>query len=288
MRRGDDGVTLLFVLVLLALTSAVVVTMVTISESAVDRSRSYDEATAAQALLAAGEATALIALRRDLASGSEADHDHEAWGLVNQADVAIADGRFGLTLRDGQGLYNLTNLATEGVLAQSRLRDIVAALDLDAGVATRIVAAFGGVRPPARLEQLTGVAGIAQADLATLATMVTVLPRTAQVNVNSAPVALLAVLLNNPVQAKLLDTRRAKLGFVTPADVSALGIVLPAGLGFQSSYFRLRITAQVGATLQVQDSLIERKKLSDSSAAAFVVARQSAMAAGLPPPPSGS
>ncbi len=285
-RKHDEGVTLLFVLVILALTSAVVVTMVTLSESAMDRSRIYDEATSAHALLAAGEATATLALRRDLASSPELDHDHEAWGKVNQSDIAIADGRFGLTLADGQGLFNLTNLGTEGVLAQNRLRDILAALTLNADLAPRIVTAFSASPPPARLDQLRDAAKISDAELATLATLVTILPRTTPVNVNAAPVALLAVLLNNPVQAKLLETRRAKLGFLTPADVSALGVILSAGMGFQSSYFHLHVTVQVGATLLAQDSLIERKKTGDAAANAFVIARQSAMAAGLPPPPS--
>ena len=286
MRKHDGGVTLLFVLVILALTSAVVVTMVTLSESAVDRSRFYDEATSAQALLSAGEATAVIALRRDLATSPEVDHDREVWAKVNQADVAIAGGRFGLALGDAQGLFNLTNLGTEGVLAQNRLRDILRALDLDTDLALRIIATFSATQPPTRLAQLRDAAGVSDAELAALATMVTILPRNTTVNVNAAPVALLAVLLNNPVQAKLLDTRRAKLGFLTPADVSALGVILPAGLGFQSTFFRLRVTVQVGTTLQAQDSLIERGGDADGAADAFVVARESTMAAGSPPPPS--
>ena len=286
MRKHDGGVTLLFVLVILALTSAVVVTMVTLSESAVDRSRFYDEATSAQALLSAGEATAVIALRRDLATSPEVDHDREVWAKVNQADVAIAGGRFGLALGDAQGLFNLTNLGTEGVLAQNRLRDILGALDLDTDLALRIIATFSATLPPTRLAQLRDAAGVSDAELAALATMVTILPRNTTVNVNAAPVALLAVLLNNPVQAKLLDTRRAKLGFLTPADVSALGVILPAGLGFQSTFFRLRVTVQVGTTLQAQDSLIERGGDADGAADAFVVARESTMAAGSPPPPS--
>ena len=285
-RKHDGGVTLLFVLVILALTSAVVVTMVTLSESAVDRSRFYDEATSAQALLSAGEATAVIALRRDLATSPEVDHDREVWAKVNQADVAIAGGRFGLALGDAQGLFNLTNLGTEGVLAQNRLRDILRALDLDTDLALRIIATFSATQPPTRLAQLRDAAGVSDAELAALATMVTILPRNTTVNVNAAPVALLAVLLNNPVQAKLLDTRRAKLGFLTPADVSALGVILPAGLGFQSTFFRLRVTVQVGTTLQAQDSLIERGGDADGAADAFVVARESTMAAGSPPPPS--
>lgn len=265
MRDRDRGVTLLFVLVILALCSAVVVAMVTVSEGSITRSRYYDEAAAAQALVAAGEATAVIALRRDLATSPAIDHVHEPWAEVNQAEVAIANGRFSLTLADAQGLFNLTNLATEGVLAQTRLTDILAALGLKADLAGQIVAAR-----PARLADLS----LNAEDLAKLSTLVTVLPQATPVNVNAAPVALLAVLLTNPVQAKLLEARRAKLGFLTPEDVSGLGIVLPAGLGFNASYFDLTVTAQVGDTVVTETALIARRLDSDGKPQASVVARQ--------------
>ena len=119
MRNRDDGVTLLFVLVILALTAASVVAMVNLSESSVTRSRLYAEAVAAQALLSAGEATAVIALRRDLATSPELDHNREAWALYNQTDVAIEGGRFSLTMLDAQGLFNLQILGMGALLAFS-------------------------------------------------------------------------------------------------------------------------------------------------------------------------
>lgn len=288
-RKPDPGVTLLFVLVILALASGIVVTMVTLSETAVTRSQSVQQATAVQALLAGGEATAVIALRRDLATRPDIDHGAETWAVVNQADVAIDGGRFALSLSDAQGQFNLTNLATEGVLAQNRLRDIVAALKLDPAVAFRIIGLFTAPDPPARLDQLQGRAGIGPDDLAALGTMVTVLPAESAVNINAAPVGLLAVLLNNPMQARLLETRRAKPGYVTPPDVAALGIVLPAGLGFRSTFFRLQVVAEVGTTRQRQDSLIERRIDENGVATVLVISRamhpERQVAAELPPPP---
>ncbi len=281
MRRQDDrGVTLLFVLVILALCSGVVVAMVTVSESSVTRTRIYDEAVAAGALVAAGEATAVIALRRDLVTGPDLDHAREPWASTNQAEVAIADGRFSLTLADAQGLYNLTNLGTEGVLAQQRLADILLALDLKADLLGKIIAAS-----PARLDQLRGL--MAGEDLARFATMVTVLPQATDVNINSVREALLSVLLNNTVQAKLLVARRAKLGFLTPDDVAGLGIILPAGVVYRSSFFDLTVTAQVGDTVVTEQALIARRLDEDGVPKAAVVARQTGgkMAAELPLPP---
>lgn len=276
MRVRDRGVTLLFVLVILALCSAVVVAMVTLSEGSITRSRFYDQAAAAQALVAAGEATAVIALRRDLATSPELDHAREPWTAYNQAETAIADGRFSLTMADAQGLFNLANLATEGVMAQNRLADILSALALKPEIANRIIAALQG--PVSRLDQLAVAADVAPEDMATLATMVSLLPKPALVNVNAAPVPLLAVLLKNPFQAKMLDARRAKLGFVTPEDVAGLGIVLPAGLGFNSGFFDLTVTAQVGDTVVSETALIERRIDADGLPQAVVVTRQPAAA----------
>lgn len=270
--RGDRGVTLLFVLVILALCSAVVVAMVTVSEGSITRSRLYNEATAAGALVTAGEVTAQIALRRDLATSADLDHGGEAWAAYNQADVAIAEGRFSLTIADAQGRFNLSNLATEGVVAQTRLADIVKALDLTPDSAGRIITAMQG--SPARMDQLRDAAGLSAEDLAKLATMVTLLPSSSSVNVNSAPVALLAVLLKNPLQASLLVARRSKLGFVTREDVSGLGIVMPAGLGFTSGFFDLTVTAQVGQTVVTETAVIARGIDPNGLAEALVVVRQ--------------
>ena len=278
-RRDDRGVTLLFVLVILALCSAVVVAMVTVSESSVRRTRMHDEAVAAGALVAAGEATAVIALRRDLITSPDLDHANEAWARTNQAEVAIAGGQFSLTLTDAQGLYNLTNLGTEGVLAQQRLTDILTALDLKADLRGRIIAAA-----PTRLGALRAV--MTAEDLAKLATMVTILPQATEVNVNAAPAALLGVLLNNTVQARLLVARRAKLGFLTPDDVAGLGIILPAGVVYRSSFFDVTVTAQVGETVVTGQALIARQMQAGGEPRAAVVARSGGkMAAELPLPP---
>ena len=287
MMRQDRGVALLFVLVILALCSAVVVAMVTMSEGSITRSRFYDEAAAAAALVSAGEATAVIALRRDLLTGPGLDHAGEAWAAVNQAEVAIKGGRFSLTLTDAQGRFNLGNLATGGVMAQTLLGRIIAAVDLKPELAAQIIAAMTAAQPPARLDQLQGLMG--KDDLTRLATMVTILPQPTDVNVNAAPVAVLAVMLGNPVQAKLLEARRSKRGFVTPEDVSALGIILPAGLGYQSACFALHVTAQSGDTVVAEDAMILRRLDDNGVPVAHVVARQladNAMAAGLPLPPS--
>ena len=284
-RKADHGVTLLFGLALLALTAAIVVAMAVESDRSITRSQTYDEAGAAQALIAAGEVSALIALRRDGEVAPEIDHAGEAWAKTGQNEVAIGGGRFSLQIADAQGLFNLNNLATEGVLAQQRLTDITKALGLAPELAKRIIAAYGTGQSLARLSDLTRVAAATPSDLTALAQMVTVLPSVTDVNLNAAPVDLIAVLLQSPKLARQLDTKRAVRGFLTQLDLQGLGIILPAGLGLQSNFFRLRVTVQVAGTVQTTTSLIQRR-IGQGPVAAAVIARESVMAAGSPPPPS--
>ena len=252
-REPERGIVLVYVLVVLAVASAVVVAMVGQSDRAIDRARQFGDAAQAEALIRAGEASAIAALARDPRG---IDHGQEAWARVAQQDLAIAGGRFQLRISDAQGRFNLTNLRSGGVLAQDRLRAIAASLRLDPSVVARLVAAFGPGNPPHDLQDLQGV--IAADDLEALGGLVTVLPEASDVNLNAAPAALVAVLLANEVQARKLMLRREAAGFLSAADVAGLGVILPPGIGFGSDFFWVDVTVQVGDALQSGTALIER------------------------------
>lgn len=287
MRRdGEQGVVLVYVLVLLALTSSVVVAMVSLSENSIRRSQRFSEAGQAQALIAAGEASALIALRRDMAEAPKVDHAGEPWGRIGQQAVAIEGGSFSLEIADAQGLYNLNGVAKGGVLAQQRLRALVAAVGLPPDVAARLIATLAAGRDLARFSDLAERTGMTGAQTATLAGVATVLPGQSEVNINSAPVAVLAALLNNPGQARLLVARRTRNGFLSPLDVTGADVILPPGLGFRSEFFRLRVTVRIGDTVQATDALIQRQIGADGSPAPVVIGRNNVLAAPLPLPPA--
>ncbi len=275
---------LVYVLVILALTSTVVVAMLNLADASIGRSQRFSEAAAAQALIAAGEASALIALRRDQTLAPEVDHGREDWAGVAEDGIEIGAGRFRLKIADAQGLFNLNSLPAGGVLAQDRLRAIVAAAGLEPDLAARILALFSGGGAVARLADLTAMAGATDAEVERLSRLVAVLPGPTPVNVNAAPVEVLAVLLANPVQARLLVAARTRAGFLTAADVQGAGVILPAGLGFRSDFFRLRVTVQVGETVQSVDALIQRQQGPDGAPRPVVVARGDAARAGMLPP----
>ena len=281
-RTGERGVVLVYVLVILALTSTVVVAMVGLSEQSVRRAQRFSEAGQAQALIAAGEASALIALRRDATDAPEVDHAREPWGTLGQAAVRIDGGSFALTIADAQGRFNLNSVAGGGVLARERLARVLAAAGLAPEVAARVLAGLGNGRGLDRLEDLAERAGLTPVEISALADVVTVLPEATDVNINAAPPEVLAALLNNPVQARVLVARRERNGFLTPLDVKGSLVILPPGLGFRSEFFRLRVTVRIGDTVQATDSLIQRQESPDGLPEARVVRRQNALAARLP------
>ena len=70
----------------------------------------------------------------------------------------------------------------------------------------------------------------------------------------------MAILLQNPVQARVLAATRERDGLLTPDDVEAAGVILPPGVGFASDLFRIRIAVRIGDTPQSMESLLQRRR----------------------------
>lgn len=283
-RERDGGVVLINVLVLLGIAASVVAVMLNLADLSIARSQRFGEAAQALALVRAGEQSAIAALRRDMEAAPGIDHAAEPWAAVAQAGIAIEGGDFELEIADAQSLLNLNALPGGGLQARETLRAIVASLELDPGVATRIADTLARNGPLDQLGDLGSRAGLAPSDVDRLGGLVTALPGTGAVNVNTAPVALLAVLLQNPVQARLLAATRERAGFLTTDDVAAAGIILPPGVGFVSDLYRTRVSVRIGGTRQSMESLLQRRR-SEGVAEVVVVARRNATAAVPPPPP---
>jgi general secretion pathway protein K len=273
------------VLVMLGLAASVVYMMLSLADLSIARSQRFGEAGPALALIRAGEQSAIAALRRDMVEAPDVDHRGEAWATAVQRGVGIAGGTFELEIADAQGLFNLNALVGGGLQAAQTLRAIAAALDLAPETAARVAATINVDGPLRELGDLTRRAGIPRQELDAMRRLVTVLPGNGDVNVNAAPPELLAILLQNPVQARVLAATRERAGFLTPQDVEAAGVLLPPGVGFASSLFHVRTSVRIGETLQSMVSLLQRRDGPDGAEVA-VVARHNATAAVLLPPPS--
>ena len=273
-RQPDQGVVLVTILIIMALCVTVIVAMTTRSEQATRATARDRDAAQAQALLAAGEASALSALIRDLQNPPEADGPSEPWAQVAQTDTAIGGGRFRLVIRDEAGRFNLNTLAEGSPWARAALRSIAAAAGLPPEVAVRIAAALNGGAPLLQNQDLVSRAGLSQSEISALEPFVTCTPDlNGGVNVNTAPEALLLALLQNAdVTARLIERRKTDL--ITSVVLTDLGIILPAGLTLKSAVFGIRITISSGDAQITADSLIHRWRNPDGSAHAVVAARR--------------
>ena len=193
----------------------------------------------------------------------ELDHRGEAWATVGQRGIEIAGGRFELEIADAQGRFNLNALVGGGLQAAQTLQAIATELELAPGTAARIAATINVDGPLRELGDLRRRAGIPAAEVDAMRRLVTVLPGNGDVNVNAAPPELLAILLQNPVQARVLAATRERAGFLTPRDVEAAGVILPPGVGFASDFFQVRTSVRIGETPQVMESLLRRRRGAD-------------------------
>ena len=273
-RPPEAGVILINVLVILALMASVVFAMVSLSDISITRSQLYSEAAQGLELIAAGESSAISALRQDLVESPDNDNLLESWAQIQQDEVAIEAGRFTLSIADAQAKLNLNSLSGTGASGMQMLREVLAILDLPHDVALRIAARLAQKTPLDRLEELETAAGLTAAEIARLSDLVTVLPGRTDININTAADELLAVLANNPVQARNLTGIRNRQGFLSRQDIVAAGMILPPGVGFSSRFFTVSVDVVIGGTHQSQVSLLQRHIDRNGRAVVSVVGRQ--------------
>lgn len=272
-RKAEDGVVLINVLVILALMATVVFAMISISDISVARSQRYSEASQALELIAAGETSAIVVLRRDMSESPDSDHLLEDWAQIQQDEVAIEGGRFSLTITDAQAKLNLNSLQGGGAGSLQLLSRTIATLGLPPDLSFRIAARLTQTDLLLNLSDLETSVGLTSAEVARLSELVTVLPRRTDININTAPDELMNVIANNPVQARNLIGIRNRQGFLTRQDVIAAGMLLPPGIGFSSQFFFVATDVVIGATQQSQQSLLQRRVGPGSQPEVVVVGR---------------
>ncbi|MEO8241417.1 MAG: hypothetical protein ABI832_03845 [bacterium] len=258
MRRRDRGVVLVTILVVMALCVTVIVAMTTRSEQATRATGRDLDAAQAQALMAAGEDSALSALAQDLLTGPLADGPGEPWTRVAQEEASVSLGTFTLEIWDEAARFNLNDLTESTPAARQVLGDIVAAAALPPEVAARIAAALAGGRMLLQIGDLGPLAGLSAEEIAALQPFVTCDPVSERpINVNTASEPVLAAILRNPVLTKRLVDRRA-VDLITPDVLKEMAVILPSGLVLRSDFYGLHVVATVGQARVEAVALIHR------------------------------
>lgn len=247
------------VLLIVALASGVVVLMLTAQDDGLQRALRLREAARADAIVRGGELSAIVALRRDALIAPDSDTPREPWARIGDSAAKIDGGTFSLAIADAQARFNINLLARRDAASVQLFVQIVGALGLPADVATRAAALVQGLGGISDLSQLA-LAGIDRRSIDRLATLVTALPGTTPINVNTADARLLGVLLGDPAAGRFLAARRDGKGSLTPDDFALAQRLLPPGAGYTSDFYWVRARVAIGDTVREQASLLHRRR----------------------------
>lgn len=243
----------------------------------------------AQSVVLAGLSWARQIVALDARAGP-IDHLGEPWALP-LPPTPLENGSVEGRIVDAQGRINLNDLAHDGVTGQStllRLARLFGRVGLPVDLlpvladwidADDVARERGGesaayaersLAPPnaplLRSAEAAAVPGIDGHRLAALGEFVTALPTTSTVNVNTAPVEVLAAIVNGVdaegVAALVAD--RARKPFSSVADFrarlpSGASVDEPATLGVRSEYFLVTVLARQGPTLAQGRALLRRR-----------------------------
>ncbi len=256
-REAEGGVILVNVLVTLAIASSLVVLMLTSQDSLLDRARRVSAAVQAEALAIGAETSVLVALRRDMETGPDADHYAEAWASVAQQEVELETGRFSVEIRDAHSRLDLNGLAAGGIAQTQILSRLIEELELPPETVQRILTFLRNRGPATSLEQIPGLDAVA---IERLRPVADVLPVPGEINLNTADALVIgAVLQNRTAARRLVALRERNGGWVETDDIAALGLIA-SGAGLVSDLFDVIIVAEVDEMkVRLESRLLRRQ-----------------------------
>lgn len=268
--RARQGMVLLNVLIVVAISAAAVTVMIVAQDMQVRRTVRLHDAAQAQAYARAGELSAVVALRRDLMAAPAVDVMTEPWGQVGQVATTIPNGAFSLSIGDEQARFNVNALADGAPIPAGILLEIARSTGVSRETVSLIeltLLALGPLRDDGPLRS----AGVDPADLDRLAPLIVFLPPDAKLNVNTAEPALLEMVLGDAATVRRVLERRGR-GGLSPEEASALGA---GGLLVASSlHFRVETDVRVGDVRRRTVSRISRDLGADGMARVTVSARR--------------
>ena len=292
MFARQAGVALVSVLLIVAITTVMTVTMIQEQHASIQITRGYLTRTQSSQYALGGEELARQILYEDFALGIGRDFIGEIWSDPD-LHFEFEQGEVNIRIIDLQGLLNLNQLSDSGTKQENVklwLRNLIASQGLDAGVIDRLQDWLdedvgsrpggaedyeyliydppyrAGNRPMSHKSELR-LTGITEEHYRLLEPLLTALPTTfAQLNINSAPPLVLQSLsarLTLDVAESISSIREEQEGFESVEEflqlpqLAGLGISAD-GLGVQSSFFEVRIVARYQDRYSYLTSLVHR------------------------------
>lgn len=272
-RDDEQGMILINVLMFVAIASGLVLLMISREELALDRSLRGREAARAAAIVRGGELSAIAALRRDAVEAPGVDHAGEPWAGIGANGAAIDGGTFDLAVADAEGRFNVNSLRGGDLVPVLLFQKLAAVAGLDETQSNAAIAYVRSEGPVSDIRPIRLLPGADRDAIVRLERMVTALPGSTAINLNSADPELLGILFDDPVIAERLAAIRKRNGQITLRDLSDQRVVQPPGTSFASSTYWVRVRATIGTTVQDGATLIQRRKEPDGQVAVVPVAR---------------
>ena len=286
--RGQRGVALITVLLVVVIATLLGTSMSTAQNLAIHRARNYLDQAQVRQYVGGGEELARQILFEDFAETPTKDHLLEVWAS-QELNYEYEDGEISLRIIDLQSRFNLNNLMIGG-LQRERFTRLLSQLGVDAVFVDRIADwsdadqntsnlgaedyEYLGLERPYRtadqgfqdVSELRMVLDMDTESFARLEPYVPALPTTnVPLNVNTADFVMLQVLapqINGEAVANALEQRVAVEGFnAVPELFAAMGTpprTSTEGLGVQSGFFEINVTARYQDRFGYLRSVVQR------------------------------
>ncbi len=293
-RSGQRGVALITVLLVVVIATLLGVSMSTAQNLAIHRARNYLDQAQLRQYVIGGEELARQILYEDFSQAPTKDHLLEVWAS-QELTYEFEEGEIALQIVDLQSRFNLNNLLAGG-LQRERFARLLSQLGVDAVFTDRILDwsdpdqnasnlgaedyAYLGLDRPYRtanqgfqdVSELRMVLDMDKESFARLEPYVTALPAVdVPINVNTAELAMLQVLapqISGDSVANALEQRIAVEGFNTVAELFAAMGTPPRtnneGLGVQSGFFEINVTARYQERFGYLRSVVQRNPVDGS------------------------
>ncbi len=289
-RSHQRGIAVVFAMGIVAFATVAAVAIMASQSTWARENELYADDAQAQSLAYDAVAWARSVLRDDRRT-STADHLGEPWAL-RLAPMPIPNGSAAGHLEDQQGLFNLNNLVRDGRIVSAQLerfRKLLALLDLPASLADSLAdwvdadsearprhgaeddyylalptPYLAANRPLTDVRELALVRGFDANVLERLSPYVTALPKATAVNVNTAPPAMLAAMIDGIRldDARTLASQRERVYFRDTSDFLARlpqgATAVPDQISTSSDYFVAYAHVKIGTAEARTAALLER------------------------------